>query len=286
MDPATVSSAAPVVRRRVEHVMGLPVSLALRGRHVDTPHGHRAWMQVMEELYWVDRVFSTYRADSMIMRLGRGEIDLAACPPQVAEVLELGRRAAADSDGAFSVNLPVDPAHPNGPRRLDPSGVVKGWATERASRHLLDLDDTDFCLSAGGDIVCRAAAAAERPAWRIGIEDPRAPGAVLAIVPVRHGGVATSGTAHRGAHVVDARTGRPATALAAVTVIGPTLTWADIDATAAYAQGDQAADWLRGRPIYSALVVHHDGSTELVTPTARPPLTAAAPVWGPPPFAR
>ena len=38
---------------------------------------------------------------------------------------------------------------------LDPSGVVKGWAVQRAARAFDALADTDVCLSAGGDMVCR-----------------------------------------------------------------------------------------------------------------------------------
>ena len=48
---------------------------------------------------------------------------------------------------------------------------------------------------------------AAAPSWRIGIEDPRRPGAVARVVTVRRGAVATSGAAARGAHVVDPRTG-------------------------------------------------------------------------------
>ena len=78
------------------------------------------------------------------------------------------------------------------------------------------------------------------------------------------GAVATSGTAHRGAHIVDARTGRPPLGVASVTVVGLSLTAVDIDATAAYALGPDAARWLAGRGHRAALVVHTDGSTTSV----------------------
>jgi thiamine biosynthesis lipoprotein len=257
-----------LVRRYVEHVMGMPISLAMRGRHADTDAGQDAWAAVMADLAAVDRMFSTYRADSVISRLDRGELDLEDCPAEVAEVLALGRQATEASEGAFATSLPAEPGEAGGRRRLDPSGVVKGWAADRASSYLAGLEDTDFCLAAGGDIVCRAAA--DRDPWRIGIEDPHDPRRVIAVVPLRAGAVATSGGTHRGAHVVDARTGRPPTGVASVTVIGPSLTWADIDATAAYAQGAQAATWLRSRPIHSALVVTADGTALTVVPTPRP----------------
>ena len=63
-------------------------------------------------------------------------------------MLALGELARLQSHGAFDV------------RRggvLDPSGVVKGWAVERAARPLRALPDTDVCLSAGGDLVCQVA---------------------------------------------------------------------------------------------------------------------------------
>jgi thiamine biosynthesis lipoprotein len=251
--------AGKPVRRRVEHVMGMPISLALRGRHALSAEGGEAWQAVIEQLREVDRVFSTYREDSIIRRLDRGELRLAECPAEVAKVLDLGRVAEQLSDGAFSIVL----SDGDGNRRLDPSGVVKGWAAERASQFLAELDDTDFCLSAGGDIVCHTADTDGLP-WRIGIEHPHNPKSLIAVVPVRSGAVATSGSAHRGQHIVDARTGQPVEGVASVTVIGRSLTWADIDATAAYAHGPLAAAWLQARPDRIALVVWPDATTTLI----------------------
>ncbi|MGZ4451100.1 MAG: FAD:protein FMN transferase [Nocardioides sp.] len=247
------------LHRYVEHVMGLPVSLALRGRYADHERGARAWAATMAFLRDADRVFSTWSEDSWVSRLDRGEVTLADCPAEVAEVLALGERAEQESGGAFSVRLPG----PDGRTRLDPSGVVKGWAAERASGPLRLLPETDFCLSVGGDITCLTREPDAQP-WRIGVEDPHDPSRVLAVWPLHTGAVATSGTAHRGAHLVDARTGRAPEGVASVTVVTDDLTWADIDATAAYAQGRDAARWLGTRPGRSALVVWSDGTTTTV----------------------
>ncbi len=75
------------------------------------------------------------------------------------------------------------------------------------------------------------------PAWNVGIEHPLAPDRLIATVPVRDGAVATSGTAHRGQHLVDARSGEAPEGLASVTVIAGSLVEADVDATAAFALG-------------------------------------------------
>lgn len=263
--PRGPASPDTLVRRRVAHVMGMPVSLALRGRHADDLHGSATWHQTMAELRRLDRVFSTYRDDSFVSRLARGEADVRDCPAEVAEVLALGERARVESGGAFDVLRPG----PDGGRILDPSGVVKGWAVERAAAPLRALSGTDFCLSAGGDMVCHVAGP-DRPAWRVGVEDPLGPARIVARVEVRDGAVATSGPAHRGAHLVDARTGRVPPALAAVTVVAADLTWADIDATAAFALGAGAVGWLRTRPGRRGVVVHADGTAEVFGPPAVP----------------
>ena len=182
-------------------------------------------------------------------------------------MLALGELAERQSRGAFGVRR----AGPAGEAVLDPTGVVKGWAVERAADHLRALEATDFCLSAGGDMVCRTLDR-DAPPWRIGIEDPHHTDRLVAVAPVHTGAVATSGTAHRGDHLVDARTGRPPAGVASVTVVASSLTWADIDATAAYAHGRAAVRWLRTRPGRSGLVVWSDGSTTLVEGPA--PITA------------
>jgi len=248
-----------VTARHVDHVMGMPVSLALRGRHAYDDEGRAAWGRVMEDLRCADRVFSTWREESWISRLARGVVGLDDCPAEVHEVLEIGNRAAAASDGAFAICRPG----PDGVVVFDPSGVVKGWAAARASRHLVALEGTDFCLSVGGDLLARTCDP-DGPGWSIGIEHPHDAGRIIARVPVHTGAVATSGSAHRGDHVVDARTGVPPTAVAQVTVIGDDLTWVDIDATAAYAQGRAAASWLRSRAGRTGVVVWADGQAEVV----------------------
>src|SRR5205085_1410877 len=116
----------------------------------------------------------------------------------------------------------------------------------------------DYCLAAGGDMVCSVADPASPP-WRIGIEDPFDPTTLAATVEVRRGAVATSGLAHRGSHIVDARSGDTPLEIASVTVVCDSLTWADIDATAAFALGRQAVDWLTGRTGRRGLVIWSDG---------------------------
>lgn len=244
--------------RRTVEVMGTVVSLALRGRHAQGPEVDLVWAEVVGVLRRADEVFSTYRPDSPINRWGRGELALGDAPPEVAEVLALAEEARLASGGAFDIRATRSP-YGGGP---DPSGVVKGWAVQQASALLERLSDTDFCLSAGGDMVCRTRHPGADP-WLIGIEDPADPMRLIATVPVHNGAVATSGTPHRGEHIIDPRTGTPSRTLRQVTVIGPDLTAVDTEATAAFVLGDEARRWLRARR-RAAVLVHADGRIEAI----------------------
>ncbi|MEU2630994.1 FAD:protein FMN transferase, partial [Kitasatospora sp. NPDC007106] len=97
--------------------------------------------------------------------------------------------------------------------------------------------------------------------------------------------VATSGTAERGAHVVDPHTGRPAAGLASLTLVGDPGTGiarTDAWATAAFAMGpDRALAWAARRPGVEALAVLPDGTKRWTDGLARH-LPAAGPAdWHP-----
>ncbi|MEU4369507.1 FAD:protein FMN transferase [Micromonospora chersina] len=243
----------PDRRAWVVQVMGLPVSVHLRGPEVRTDAVAERVERVFTELRAVDATFSTYRPDSVLGRLGGAMPDPAAAEPLVREVVERCEAARVRTGGWFDARrLPL----PGGGTGFDPSGLVKGWAVERAARWLA-LPDHDLCLNAGGDVLLRTAPG--RPAWRVGIEDPDHPERLLDAVTRAHGAVATSGTARRGAHITDPRAGRPAEAVRSVTVVGPELLWADVYATAAVARGADALDWLATLDGYAALLVDAAG---------------------------
>jgi len=233
-------------RSWVDHVMGMPMSIHLRGAGAESPAAEEAVQAAYDELRHADALFSTYRSDSEISRLNARELTLAEAHDDVRAVAALCDEARERTGGAFDARLPA----PGGGIWFDPSGVVKTWAAEKAFAHLAALD-CDAYLGAAGDIVARAAATP----WRVGVESPGDPGRLLDVVELSTGGIATSGTSARGAHLVDPRTGLAADALLSATVTGPSLLWADIYATAACAYGDDALPWLRTLDGYEALIV-------------------------------
>jgi thiamine biosynthesis lipoprotein len=215
---------------RVEHVMGLPVSLRID----DTPVPAGAADAVFAWLRQADARFSPFRPDSEVSRLNRGELSTADVGADLARVLELCEQYRRASGGAFDVRVPG--------RGLDPCAVVKGWSVQLAAELLTAAGVRRFCLNAGGDVVVGGGP------WRVGIRHPEDAGRLCAVLELTDTAVATSGHYERGAHILDARTGRPATGLLSVTVVAPTLTEADATATAAFALGAEGVAWAAGRP--------------------------------------
>jgi thiamine biosynthesis lipoprotein len=243
-------------RAWVETVMGLPVSVHVRGPAPDSPRVAHAVAHVYTCLRRIDALLSPYRAESELSRLQRGELKVSDASSELREALELCAQAKEATGGAFDARVP---AGPGGPARIDPTGLVKGWAVGRAAQAVLDLPDHDVYVNAGGDLVVSTGRASEQP-WRVGVEDPTDRSRLVAVVPMTGGAMATSGTAARGAHVYDPRTGKPALGVPSATVVGPSLLWADVHATACVVLGvDAALRHVAALPRYEALVVGPDG---------------------------
>ncbi len=201
-------------------------------------------------LHWVDATFSPYRDGSDVSRFGRGSLALADCAPELAEVLAACADVSNRSGGYFTTA-------PGG--RFDPSGYVKGWAIERAAAMLTDAGSARHTVNGGGDIQCVGDRGAGQP-WRVGIAHPLRPGTLAIVVSGQDFAVATSGIAERGPHIIDPHTGRPATGLASITVVGASLAAADAYATAAFAMGPAARDWAESLDGYEAFAITATGA--------------------------
>jgi thiamine biosynthesis lipoprotein len=236
---------------------------------------------VFEWFRHVDTTFSTWRDDSEISRLGRAELRLDDASTETREVLELCDRLRAETWGAFEVNVASDPRVVQRPgfAPIDPSGVVKGWALDHAGGLLRAAGAGNFAINAGGDVLV-AGAPARGERWRVGIQHPHRRDALADTVHVTDTGVATSGRYERGDHVIDPRTGAPATHLVAATVLHPELAVADAYATALVALGPDSTQWLTERPDVAAMTIDANGMVTLsaayerhrraVSETARP----------------
>jgi FAD:protein FMN transferase len=226
--------------------MGMPVVVDVRDEHVDDDVLER----MFDSLRFADATFSTYRDDSEISRLNRGELALADAHPDVREVLDRCEALRVETDGYFDVRAAAADA-------IDPSGLVKGWAVDRAAAILIDAGLRNFAVNVAGDMRLRGRAVPESR-WSVGIQHPLEPGSIAAVVEANDLAIATSGAYERGDHVLDPHTRRPPVGVLSVTIVGPELATADAYATAAFAMGEAGVNWssrLRG---YEAMTILAD----------------------------
>jgi len=110
---------------------------------------------------------------------------------------------------------------------IDFGGYLKGVALDRAAASLKQDGITDALINIGGNVMALGSKGGQP--WRVGIQHPRSPG-TLASMPLHDGeAVGTSGDyqryfeidGKRYCHLLDPRTGRPAEAVQAVTVLIP-----------------------------------------------------------------
>jgi thiamine biosynthesis lipoprotein len=222
--------------------MGMPVVVDIRDEVVEGD----ALERMFDSLRFADATFSTYKDDSEISRLNRGELALADAHPDVRDVLDHCEALRVETDGYFDVRAAAADA-------IDPSGLVKGWAVDRAAAILIDAGLRNFA----GDMRLRGRAVPES-CWSVGIQHPLEPGSITAVVEANDLAVATSGAYERGDHVLDPHTRRPPVGVLSVTIVGPELATADAYATAAFAMGEAGVNWssrLRG---YEAMTILAD----------------------------
>ena len=238
--------------RRVEEQWGTTITLDVRG---DVEEG-----AITDCFAWfarVDDLFSTWRPETEIMQIGRGTLRREDASAEMRTVLGLCEQMRQESDGAFDIAVGALPnvAPRAGRAPLDPSGLVKGWALAKAATILRRAGASSFFVSAGGDLF--AAGVPERGhAWRVGVQHPWERDRMAAVLEITDCAVATSGRYERGDHIIDPRSGRPATGLASVTVVGPDPAVADAYATAALVLGPvEGMPWLERRPGYEGLSI-------------------------------
>jgi thiamine biosynthesis lipoprotein len=125
---------------------------------------------------------------------------------------------------------------------LDLGATAKGYAVDRALADLRAAGMTAGRVDGGGN---QAVFGPPGRTWRFGVKHPRREGAVLGTIGLTGGGVATAGDAERGfwvngvrhGHILNPRTGRPATGMLSVTVVARTAEEADALDTPLYVLG-------------------------------------------------
>jgi len=231
--------------------MGMPVSICIvGGRSVE-----RAIEAVYDLFEAVDARFSVYKPTSEVSRINDG-LPKRAWSDEMRTVLALCERTKRETNGYFDVYYQG---------KLDPSGLVKGWAIRRAAQLLEARGHRNFYLDAGGDIEARGHNVGGEP-WRVGIRNPFNRDEIIKVLALSDKGVATSGAYIRGDHIYNPLVpGAVPRSIASVTVIGPDAYDADRFATAAYVMGMKGPGFVESRPGLEAYVVGQDGMATMTS---------------------
>lgn len=159
--------------------------------------------------------------------------DLDPHPPNEKDVKErlafVGYRNIVLDESKKTVMLAKDRT------RIGLGGIAKGYAVDKAVKVLEQAGLTSFFVQAGGDLFARGKKPDGKD-WSAGIRDPRGPsGSFFAMLPLTDHAFSTAGDYERSYiasgkryhHILDPRTGQPATACRSVTIWAPTAFVAD-----------------------------------------------------------
>ncbi|MDQ6961454.1 MAG: FAD:protein FMN transferase [Mariprofundaceae bacterium] len=154
--------------------------------------------------------------------------------------------------------------------RLDFGAIAKGYAIDRAIKVLRQQGIGNAIVNAGGDI--RLIGQRFGRAWRIGIKHPRQANQILGWMALKGDvSLVTSGDYERFFivgdkryhHILDARTGYPATKSQSVTVIAKNATLADAWSTALFVLGSNSQGLVTAPTDLDYLIVDRQGKKSM-----------------------
>lgn len=217
--------------------MGMPVSVEI----VDATDT-KIFKKVFDYFKSVDERFSPFKETSEVSRINNGNICKESL--EMKEIFKLAEQTKRESNGYFDIFRKG---------KMDPSGIVKGWAIYRAAELISELGFQDFFIEAGGDIQTAG------KKWKVGIRNPFKVSEIVKVLMVTDCGVATSGTYERGDHIYDPHTGLFPHEIASLTVIGRNILEADRFATAAFAMGRKGIEFIEKLKGFEGYMVDNEG---------------------------
>ena len=223
--------------KQTQIIMSMPVVVEIDDREA----APELFDEVFAYLTYTDEKFSFFKPTSEVSAINRGELAPDRWSADMKEIFAGAEDTKRITGGYFDIVTPSG--------TFDPSGIVKGWAIEKAAQLLRARGVRNFYVEIAGDIAVGGVNAYDE-SWRIGIENPlKAPGQtereVVKVVRLSDKGIATSGTYRNGAHIYDPHEKRPPVGeIVSLTVIGPNVYEADRFATAAFAMGRSGIEFI------------------------------------------
>lgn len=231
--------------KQTKVIMGMPITIEI----VDSVD-KTVFSTVFDYFVSIDKTFSTYKKDSEISRLNRGALLQSHLSSDVREILQLAEDTKIETNGYFDIRTK---------ERIDPSGIVKGWAVFNAAMMLKKSGYKNFFIDAGGDIQV-SGKNNKKKSWTVGIRHPFSPDEIIKVLAIDDEGVATSGVYNRGQHIYNPhRKNRAITDIVSMTVIGSNIYDADRFATAAFAMGKKGIAFIQTLPKFEGYMIDNNG---------------------------
>lgn len=193
----------------------------------------KIFQKVFAYFEYVDETFSPYKAKSEVTRINDKRLKPKKASDDMKLILNLAGDTKEVTQGFFDI-------YQN--KFMDPSGIVKGWAIQKASEIISDAGFTDFYVSAGGDIQTRGLNK-NRQKWQVAIRNPFNLTQNVKVLRLSGEGVATSGTYERGHHIYNPKE-ELNDDIVSLTVVAKNVYEADRFATAAFAMGKDGINFI------------------------------------------
>jgi len=223
--------------KQTQIIMGMPITV-----EIINEDNQEIFDQVFSYFIQIDDRFSPYKSDSELAKVNKG-LSPDDYSNEMKEVLYLCQQTKQITDGYFDIDKLG---------KIDPSGLVKGWAISNAAKLLKNLGKLDFYIEAGGDIQAEGLNQDHEP-WSIGIRNPFNIDEIVKVVRVSGCGIATSGTYIRGEHIYNPHDNyQPPKGVSSLSIIAPDIFDADRFATAAYAMGSKGINLASSIPGFAA----------------------------------
>ncbi|MDO8742612.1 MAG: FAD:protein FMN transferase [bacterium] len=232
--------------KKVRLIMGMPIEI-----EIVTQDTADIFEKAFEYLAEVDKRFSTYKEDSEISRINRGEICVESASNEMRDVFALAEKTKKETDGYFDIRRPDG--------LIDPSGIVKGWAIRNVAALIRDAGYEGYFVNAGGDIAM-SGKNSEGKDWSVGIRNPFKINEIVKVVYPRGKGIATSGSYIRGDHIYNPHAPKEhVKEIVSLTVIGPDVLEADRFATAAFAMGKKGIVFIENLSGFEGYMIDAEG---------------------------
>jgi thiamine biosynthesis lipoprotein len=229
----------------------------------DPAYARQAADAAFEECDRLERELSRFIPSSDISQINACQPGWSVCVGAAAlELLELAQRIHGETDGAFDVTvgalmdgeagpvgiglLAIDPATREVTRKrpglkIDLGGIGKGYALDQMAVVLREWGIGTALLHAGQSSALAVGGMADGSPWRLGLRDPREQAKIIGQVSLLAGrALSGSGVQLAGQHILDPRTGKPATGKLAAWAIAPTAALSDAISTAFMVMSAQA----------------------------------------------